>query len=139
VDADDETWGFRKWEFDCLEAYAEQTNVGLRIVEIRAHGESFWFVPDAVENWEEERWEYSLRLWRPDDAGVEFQEDLKRWSYEGWRSGLALVLGGAEKEHLRPQKGIHFMFIISDVILLTDVDVVLQQKFSVRNDIGHSH
>jgi hypothetical protein len=49
------------------------------------------------------------------------------------------VLGGAEKEHLRPQKGIHFMFIISDVILLTDVDVVLQQKFSVRNDIGHSH
>jgi hypothetical protein len=76
VDADDETWGFRKWEFDCLEAYAEQTNVGLRSVEIRAHGESFWFVPDAVENWEE-RWEYSLRLWRPDDAGVEFQEDLK--------------------------------------------------------------
>jgi hypothetical protein len=86
VEADDETWDFREWDFDSSDGYVAQANVGLRSVEYRAHGESFWFVPDMVENWEEERWEYTLRLWCPDD-GCDGSRGAKMREEEEWLIG----------------------------------------------------
>jgi hypothetical protein len=77
VNADDETWEFREWEFYCLEGYAAQANVGLRSVQYKAHGETFWFMPDVVESVGEERWDYSLSSWCKKDEGVKAQDELR--------------------------------------------------------------
>jgi hypothetical protein len=73
---DEVTWGFKRWDFECLEGYEGWANVGVRTMGYRRRGEQkvVGWVADVREDIWGERWEY----WKSFECEIKTEEVNKR-------------------------------------------------------------